>query len=38
MPSELNADEIIGRVSATRSLLRRESINKALFEQEQIKH
>lgn len=38
MPSELNADEIIGRVSATRSLLRRDSIKKALVEQEEKKH
>lgn len=38
MPSELNADEIIGRVSATRSLFRRESINRAIAEQEGKKH
>jgi hypothetical protein len=36
-PSEVNADGIICRASSTQSLLRRESIKKALVEQEQNK-
>ena len=38
MPFELNANEIIGRISATRSLLRRDSINRAIAEQEGKRH